>query len=165
MDILLIGVVLLGYILIATAFIGCIIPGLPGPPFAFLALITLYLVDNSIYSSQFLWIMGVITLCVFFLDYLLPILGAKMFKATKQGIWFSIIGMLIGIFFFPPFGMIFGLLMGAILGELIAGKAKDEAIKVGIISFLFSLLAIFVKILLVSVMAFYFTKSVFQYYL
>ncbi len=164
MDILIIGIIILGYLLIITGFVGCIVPGLPGPPFAFLAIIIIYFYDNSTFSSQFLWIMGLITVGVYFLDYLLPIWGAKIFKASKQGIWFSIIGMLIGIFFFPPFGMILGLLIGAIIGELIAGKAKAEAIKVGVISFLFSLLAIFIKIVLVSVMAFYFTKSVVQYY-
>ena len=165
MDLFLIGIVLLGYILLITAFVGCIIPGLPGPPFAFLSLIAIHLFDNSIFSSQFLWTLGLITLGVFFLDYLLPIWGAKMFKATKFGVWFSIIGMIIGIFFFPPFGMILGMLFGAITGELFAGKAKIEAIKVGLISFLFSLFAIIIKIALVGVMAFYFTKSVINLYL
>lgn len=165
MDFLLVGIVLLGYILIITAFVGCIIPGLPGPPFAFLSLIAIYLYNNSTFSSQFLWIIGLVTLGVFFLDYLLPIMGAKMFKATKYGIWFSIIGMLIGIFFFPPFGMILGMLFGAIIGELLAGKAKAEAIKVGIISFIFSIFAILIKIALVGIMAYYFTKSVILLYL
>lgn len=165
MDLLLVGIILLGYVLIITAFIGCIIPGLPGPPFAFLSIIAIYLFDNSTFSSQFLWIIGIITMGVFFLDYLLPIMGAKMFKATKYGIWFSIIGMLIGIFFFPPFGMILGMLFGAIIGELVAGKAKAEAIKVGIISFIFSIFAILIKIALVGIMAYYFTKSVIYLYL
>lgn len=165
MDFLLVGIILLGYILLIAAFVGCIIPGLPGPPFAFLSLIAIYLYDNSTFSSQFLWIIGLITFGVFFLDYLLPIMGAKMFKATKYGIWFSIIGMLIGIFFFPPFGMILGMLFGAIIGELLAGKAKAEAIKVGLISFLFSIFAILIKIAMVGVMAYYFTKSVILLYL
>jgi hypothetical protein len=109
--------------------------------------------------------MGLITGAVYFLDYLLPIFGAKIFKASKQGIWFSIIGMIIGIFFFPPFGVIIGLLLGAIIGELLAGKAKSEAVKVGLISFLFSLLAILIKITLVGIMAYYFTKGIIENYL
>jgi hypothetical protein len=72
--------------------------------------------------------------------------------------------MLIGMFFFPPFGVILGLLLGAIVGELISGKAKEEALKIGFISFLFSLLSIIIKIIFVSTMAFYFTKSIFQNY-
>lgn len=165
MDVLLIGAIILGIGLIILGFVGCLVPALPGPPFAFLSLIILDLAETSIFSSKFLLTMGIITAGVYFLDYILPVFGAKMFKATKQGIWFSIIGMIIGMFFFPPFGMILGLLLGAIIGELIAGKAKLEAVKIGFVSFAFSLLAIIIKIILVSIMAFYFSKAVIQYYI
>ena len=164
MDLLFIGAILLGIILFIIAYIGCIVPALPGPPFAFLALLLLEITESSAFTQGFLITMGLITAGMYLLDYFLPLMGAKMFKASKQGIWFSIIGMIIGLFFFPPFGMIFGLLLGAIIGELIAGKAKAEALKIGIVTFIFSLLAIFLKITLISVMAFYFTKAVFQYY-
>lgn len=155
--------VIAGSILIIIAFIGCIIPGLPGPPFGFLSLILLRLADPTIFTSDFLMTMGAITVGAFLLDYVLPLLGAKMYNASKQGIWFSIIGMLIGIFFFPPFGMILGLLFGAIIGELISGKAKTEALRVGIASFVFSLLAIVIKIILTGVMSYYFVEAVFRY--
>jgi uncharacterized protein YqgC (DUF456 family) len=154
-----------GSILIVVAFVGCIVPGLPGPPFGFLSLILLRLVDPSIFTTDFLITLGVITIAIYLLDYILPLLGAKMYNASKQGIWFSIIGMLIGIFFFPPFGMIFGLLIGAIVGELISGKAKTEAIRVGLASFVFSLLAIVIKIVLTGVMTFYFVDAVVRSFL
>ena len=165
MDALLLGAIIFGIGLIILGFVGCIVPALPGPPFAFLSLILLDFAEPSLFSSKFLLIMGLVTVGVYLLDYILPIFGAKMFKATKQGIWFSIIGMIIGMFFFPPFGMILGLLLGAIIGELIAGKAKLEAVKIGFVSFVFSLLAIIIKIVLVSVIAFYFSKAVIQYYI
>ena len=165
MDFLIILAIIIGSLLILLGFIGCIIPALPGPPLAFLALLILKLSDSSIFTTNFMITMAVITGAVYFFDYLLPIFGAKIFKASKQGIWFSIIGMIIGIFFFPPFGVIIGLLLGAIMGELIAGKAKTEAVKIGIISFLFSLLAILIKITLVGVMSYYFTKGIIEYYL
>jgi len=163
MDFLLIAAIFLGIILLIAAFIGCVVPALPGPPFGFLALLLLKLTETSLFTKDFIIIMGIITGCVYLLDYVLPLLGAKMFKATKQGIWFSVLGMIIGIFFFPPFGIILGLLIGAIIGELIAGKAKTEALKVGFVSFIFSLLAIFIKIALVGVMTFYFTKAIIQF--
>jgi uncharacterized protein YqgC (DUF456 family) len=165
MDLLLIGTIILGTILIILAFIGCIIPALPGPPLAFLALLLLKLTETSVFSTDFIITMALITAAFYFLDYILPIFGAKIFKASKQGIWFSIIGMIVGIFFFPPFGIIIGLLLGAIIGELIAGKAKEEALKIGFVSFMFSLLAILIKIALVGVMAFYFSKAIFEYYI
>jgi len=164
MDIILIIAIIIGIVLLLAAFAGCIFPALPGPPLGYLALVVLKLADTSTFSTKFIVIMGLITAAVYFLDYVLPLLGAKIFKASKQGIWFSIIGMLIGMFFFPPFGVILGLLLGAIVGELISGKAKEEALKIGFISFLFSLLSIIIKIIFVSTMAFYFTKSIFQNY-
>lgn len=164
MDILFLGAIILGFILILLGFIGCIIPALPGPPLAYLALVLLKISDTSTYTSNFLLTLGIITAGAYILDYILPIFGAKMFKATKQGIWFSILGMFIGMFFFPPFGVILGLLIGAIIGELIAGKAKSEAVKIGFVSFAFSLLAIVIKVVLTGVMAFYFLEAVFNYY-
>ncbi len=165
MDLLFIVVTLLGILLIISAFIGCVIPAIPGPPLGYLAIILLKLVDSSTFSSDFLLLLGIITIFIFVLDYLLPIWGAKIYNASKKGIWFSIIGMIIGIFFFPPFGMIIGLLIGAIIGELLSGKAKSEALKVGFASFIFSLLAIFIKIVLVGVIAFYFSTAVFKHFI
>lgn len=165
MDFLLVLSIIIGFLLIILGFIGCIIPALPGPPLAFIALLILKLTESSIFSTDFIVTMAIITAAVYFLDYLLPLFGAKIFKASKQGIWFSIIGMLIGIFFLPPFGVILGLLIGAITGELIAGKGKADAIKIGLVSFLFSLLAILIKITLVGIMSYYFTKAIIEYYI
>ena len=154
--------VIIGFILIFIGFVGCVIPGVPGPPLAYLALLILKFADTSTFSTTFLVIMAILNIAVYFLDSLLPFMGAKSFKASRKGIIFSIIGMLIGMFFFPPFGMMFGLLFGAIIGELLAGKAKTEAIKIGLVSFAFSIFAIIIKIILTGIMAFYFTKAVFQ---
>ena len=164
MDYLFLGVIIIGVLLLIIAFIGCILPGLPGPPISFLALLLLKFFKPSIFTNEFLISMGIITVIAYFLDYFLPVLGAKMYKASNTGIWFSIIGMVIGLFFIPPFGMILGLLIGAIIGELISGKAKEEAIKIGFVSFLFSLLAILIKIILVGIMSFYFVEAVIGYF-
>ncbi len=165
MELLFLAAVIAGVILMLAAFAGCILPAMPGPPLGFLALLIIKLAEPLTFSSNFMLTIAGITIIVFGLDYILPIWGAKMYKATKMGIWFSIIGMIIGIFFFPPFGMILGLFLGAIVGELASGKAKREALKVGFVSFVFSMLAIIIKLALVAVMAFYFTKAVIQYYI
>lgn len=162
MDFNLIIVSILGYLLIVLAFIGCIIPALPGPPLAFLSLLIAKLFIHDSFTSGFLVTFGLITAGVYLLDYILPVFGARAFRATKYGIWGSILGMFIGMFFFPPFGMILGMLFGAIIGELIAGKAKSEAIKIGIVSFIFSLIAILIKIILVGVITFYFSEFIFN---
>jgi uncharacterized protein YqgC (DUF456 family) len=45
--------------------------------------------------------------------------------------WSSVIGMFVGRFLFPPWGMFFGALFGAIVGELLAGKERQQAFRAG----------------------------------
>jgi hypothetical protein len=69
--------------------------------------------------------------------------------------------MLVGIIFFPPFGIIFGLLIGAFLGELIAGKDQSQALRAGFATFLGSLTSMVVKLTLSIVMTIYFFINIF----
>lgn len=134
---------------------GCIIPALPGPPLNFISLLLLKIINPESLSWIFILIWAIIVIIVTVLDYLLPILGAKKFNASKQGIWGSVIGMLIGIYFFPPLGMILGLLIGAAAGELIAGKQNSQALKVGLVTFVSSLIMTFVKLIVSGIITFY----------
>ena len=59
------------------------------------------------------------------LDNVLPVLTARKWGAGKGGIWGSLIGMLAGMFLFPPFGAILGTFAGVVLGELLFGKKTD----------------------------------------
>ena len=160
MDVLSIILVLLGIGLTVFGIVGCIVPGLPGPPLNYLALILVQIINHDAFTSKFLIWFGVITVVVYLLDYILPILGAKLYNASKYGIWGSIIGMIAGIFFFPPYGLIFGVLFGAIIGELLAGKNHSEALKVGFTSFVASMLVMVIKLAFSLTLTFYFFKSV-----
>ena len=135
---------------------GCIVPALPGPPLNYLALFLIKLAFPDSVSWIILIIFGVITLAITILDYLLPIWGAKVYKASKYGIWGSIIGMIVGIFFFPPWGMIVGILFGAVCGELLAGKKSSEAFNIGIVTFIASTIMIIAKLIISGIMTFYF---------
>lgn len=86
----------------------------------------------------------------------MPIWGAKVYKASKYGIWGSVIGMIIGLFFFPPWGMIIGILVGAVFGELLAGKKGSDAFKVGAVTFIASIIMIIAKLIISGIMTFYF---------
>lgn len=129
---------------------------MPGPPLNLLALLLLKIFIPESISWTIIIIFALLTIAVTILDYLLPIWGAKIYKASNYGIWGSIFGMVLGMIFFPPWGMILGLLIGAVIGELIAGKKKSEAVKVGFVTFIASLIMIIAKLFLSGIMTFYF---------
>ena len=155
--------IIIGIIIALIGIIGCIIPAVPGPPLNFLALVILELGIYTGYSTEFYLFWAAVTLLVTVLDYALPIMGAKVYKASGFGIWGSVIGMIIGIIFFPPFGMIIGLFFGAVIGELLAGKEEWQALKVGSATFLASMFMILIKLAASGVMTYYFVKASVEY--
>ena len=155
--------IIIGLLIAFVGLIGCVIPAIPGPLLNFLALVILELAIDDAFTSDFFILWGIITIVVTVLDYVLPIMGAKVYKASGFGIWGSIIGMILGILFFPPFGMILGLFVGAVLGELIAGKEEWQALKVGTVTFVASMLMILAKLAVSGIMTFYFIKRTIEY--
>lgn len=133
-------------ILSIIGLIGCVLPALPGPPLNFLGVLIVYFYYSNSISTLLLLVLLSLTIIVFGLDYILPLLGAKLFDASKRGIYGGIIGLIAGLLLFPPFGMIIGLLLGTIIGELTSGKENIEALKVGFVSFLFSILVMIIKL-------------------
>ncbi len=149
--------IVIGLILNIIGIIGVILPALPGIVLNYIALILLYIAKGEVgFSLRILIVFGILTLLVTLLDYILPLLGARKYGASRIGVWGAVIGMLVGIIFFPPFGIIFGLLIGAFLGELIAGKEQSQALRAGFATFLGSLTSMVVKLLLAIVMTVYF---------
>ena len=142
MDVLLI---ILAIILALVGIVGAIIPGLPGPPLGFAALLLLHFTKEFSYSDNFLIITGIIAAVITILDYYVPIWGTKKFGGTKAGVRGSIIGLVIGIFVLPIFGIVlgpfglFGILLGpfigALIGERMAGTNDKDAMRSAIGSF------------------------------
>jgi uncharacterized protein YqgC (DUF456 family) len=154
--------IILAFICVIVGIIGCIVPGIAGPPFSYASLILLSIAKRwHPFSAKFLIIMAAITVFVTGLDYLLPAVGAKKYGASKLGFWGAIIGMILGILFFPPLGMIIGAFLGAIVGELLKGKQSYEALKAGWGVFVGILLAVLLKLIATGVMTFYFIKALF----
>lgn len=154
--------IIIGFILLLVGFIGCVIPGIVGPPFSFLALILLSVAKRwEPFSPAFLLIMAALTIAVTVLDYVVPAAGARKFGASKFGIWGAIIGMLIGLIFAPPLGMIIGAFVGAVVGELMVGKQSLDALKAGWGVFVGVMLGILLKLIASGIMTFYFIKALF----
>ncbi|NIM89801.1 MAG: DUF456 family protein [Candidatus Aminicenantes bacterium] len=154
--------IIIGFIFIIVGLIGCIVPGVPGPPFSFLALVLMSVAKGwEPFSLNFLIIMALITIVVTALDYVVPAAGAKKFGASRYGFWGAVIGMLVGIIFFPPLGMIIGAFLGAIIGEMVVGKTSPEALKAGWGVFVGIMFGMIIKLIASGVMTFYFIKALF----
>lgn len=151
-----------GIILNIIGIIGVIIPALPGVTLNYLALILLYInKGEEVVSLSTIIMFGLLTFLVALLDYILPLAGAKRSGASRTGIIFAALGMLIGLLFFPPLGIFFGLLIGAFLGELIAGKTELQALKAGVVTFLGILTSMVIKLMLAVVMSVYYIWHLF----
>ena len=82
MDIFLI---ILGSICLLVGLIGCIVPMLPGPPIAYVALVLLQLTDKVTFTplQLFFWLLLVVVIQI--LDYFVPMFGVKRFGGTGWG--------------------------------------------------------------------------------
>jgi uncharacterized protein len=158
MDYLLIG---LGILFIVGGILGCVLPLLPGPPLSYIGLLLLHFTEKHHFSTQFLLIWAVVTIIVYLLDYAIPVWGTKRFGGSRRGMWGSVIGLVVGLFFFPPFGIIVGPFLGAVVGELTAGKNSGAALRSGFGSFIGFLLGTLMKLIASGLMAWHFGRELF----
>ena len=117
------------WLIIAVSAVGSILPVIPGPPIAYGAFVLMDWATGWSYSGwdHALAIFAITAVTV--LDYIVPAMGAKKFGADKLGVRMSMVGMLVGLIWFPPFGLFLGGAIGALVGELMAGKREGPAIK------------------------------------
>jgi len=154
--------IIFGVVSLIIGLAGCIIPGIAGPPFSFLALIFLSAAKKwEPFSTRFLVVMAFLTLLVTAFDYIFPAVGARKFGASRLGFWGAVCGLFLGLIWFPPFGMILGAFAGAFLGEIMAGKKDYQALKAGWGVFIGVMLATLMKLILSGVMTFYFFTALF----
>jgi len=148
--------IILGIFFIISGIAGGILPILPGPPLSYIGLLLLHFTDKHQFSTRFLITWGIITTVVYILDYIIPAWGTKKFGGSRRGVWGSIIGLILGMFFFPPFGIIIGPFAGAVIAELSSGQDRAAAIKAGFGSFIGFLLGTMLKLIVSGIMAWYF---------
>lgn len=151
--------IILSGILMFVGIIGCLLPALPGPPLNYIGLLLLQFQEEPPFTARFMWIWLVITLIVLALDYLVPVYGTKRFGGSKYGIWGTVIGVVLGIFIFPPFGIIIMPLLGALIGEFMTGKRSKMAMKAAMGSFIGFLAGTLIKLVASVGMTYYYIMS------
>jgi len=78
------------------------------------------------------WELGILALIMligFMVDYFSGIVGAKYGGAAQKSMLFGILGMIIGIMIFPPFGGLVGVFIGILLSEIINHGNGERAFK------------------------------------
>jgi uncharacterized protein len=142
-------VLLLG---LGVALLGVVLPGLPAVPFALLgAVLAAWMTGfERIDVNLLIWV-AVLTALAQGVDLLGTWFGSKVFGARRPGLYGGLIGALVGIVVFPPWGLLLGALGGAVVAELATGRAPDEAFGAGVGALIGTLTGVVGKVVIVIV--------------
>ena len=154
--------VILAFLFGLIGLLGTVVPILPGPPFTYIGLLFMHWSKYTEYTSGFLLLFLVLTIVVTFIDNVLPVWLTQKYGGSKYATRGSLAGLIVGMIFFPPWGMILGSFLGAFTGELIYDKRNtSKALKVGMASFTAFIFGTGAKLTLSVVMLYYMIKPLF----
>jgi len=154
--------VILAFVLLLAGILGAVLPVLPGPPLSYIGLLLLQWSGYGAFSLSFLLIWAGITAAVTVMDNILPPLLTKKFGGSRLASVGSFLGLLVGIFLFPPWGMIVGPFLGAFMGELIQNRANGaRALVVALGAFLAFIVGAGAKLIVSGLMIYYAVKALF----
>lgn len=140
---------------------GAILPAMPGAPLSFIGLLLLLPCGADI-SNTSLWVSGIFLLVVSILDYVAPIWLTDLSGGSKEATRGSMIGLVVGLFAFPPIGLILGPFIGAFIGEMMANSTTGKAFKVALMSFVGFVLTTGIKIIYGGILLFMIIKETFK---
>ncbi len=135
-----------GILLVMLGVVGSFLPVLPGPLTGWFGLWALHATNAVPDNWRFLSITLAVAIAIFLLDYVIPLLGTKKFGGTKSGMIGTTIGLILGVLFFPPFGIIIGPFIGAFAGEMSQNKDSKKAFRAALGSFIGFLTGTFLKL-------------------
>lgn len=154
-------ILVVGGILVVAGVFGSILPFLPGPPLSYLGLLLLQVSSRQPLSLALLITYGCITILVAAIDYIIPAYTTKKYQGSKYGVRGSAAGLIAGLLFFPPFGVIIGPPTGAFLGELLSGKRLHRALKSATGSLVGLFAGTTIKLIITLLMAYHFFANLF----
>ncbi|MEW5785929.1 MAG: DUF456 domain-containing protein [Bacillota bacterium] len=141
--------------------LGSILPVLPGAPLIWLGmLIYAFAVGFNELNTLFFIIQGALALAVIGADYLATAMGSRRFGGSKAALWGAMLGLFVGLFFFP-IGLIAGPFLGAVLADLIFSRKIEQAVRSGLGASLGFWLGIPVKLALEAAMIIWFFVRIF----
>ena len=148
--------VILAFVLLAAGILGVILPILPGPTLSFAGLLVLRFSGYGKFSTVFLVIWALIAIFVTVMDYILPSIMTKRFGGSRAASIGAFLGLLVGVFFFAPWGLIIGPFLGALAGELIFQRSTcAKALKAALGAFLAFIVGSGIKLTACSLMLYF----------
>ena len=165
------------FLFLLVGLLGSVVPALPGPPLSYAGLLLLQWSGYGGFNSAFLWLWAGITIAVSVMDNFLPAWMTKRFGGSRMAVIGSVLGLLAGMFFFAPLGLIIGPFLGALAGELINIKVKEinstaldatdgnsagavKALKAALGAFLAFIVGTGAKLIIGALMIYYAVKAV-----
>ena len=155
--------VILSVFLMLLGIIGSFLPVLPGPLTSWFGLLVLHLTDAVPMNWTFLIITLFFALAIWLLDYIIPAMGTKKFGGSKAGMIGTTLGLIIGLIFLGPFGIIVGPFAGAYIGELLNKSDSKTALKAAFGSFLGFLTSTFINFIVAVIYLGLFIGKVWEY--
>ena len=154
-------IILVALLLAFVGLIGSVLPALPGPPLGYAGMLLLHFGLGDVFSNGLLLVFGGLTIVAVALDFVLPLIGAKVYGASRHGIIGSTVGMLVGLLLFNVIGMFAGMFIGAVTGEYLAGQKTRQALRSGWASFAGSMAAMGMKLALCIAITFEIIVNIF----
>ncbi len=143
---------IIGFLVALLGIIGSFLPVLPGPLTSWVGLLLLHLTSVIPLNWTFLGITLAIALLIWIIDYFIPAMGTKKFGGSRYGVIGTMVGLIIGLIFLGPFGILIGPFAGAYIGEMLNdSKDSGKALKAAFGSFIGFLTSAFLKFIAATV--------------
>jgi len=150
---------IIAVILALVGLVGSVLPVLPGPTLSWIGWLLLFFIPGEDISLTSVIVWGVVLVIVSLLDNFGSTWLTSRMGGSKWGTRGCFIGMLIGLFCFPPAGLIVGPFVGAFVGELIGHATTGRAFKVALVSFVAFLLTTGLKLIYSGVLLFLIARA------
>lgn len=142
----------LSIVLILAGLAGTVLPALPGTALVLGGIVLGAWVDNfTRVGVVTLAVIAAIAVLAWVLDYVAGLLGAQRAGASRQALIGAALGTVVGLFM-GLVGVLFMPLVGAAMGEYIARKDQQQALKVGVSTWLGIMAGLLAKVVLAFVM-------------
>ena len=150
-------------ILCIVAIAGSVLPWLPWPQLAYVAILLAQFLMNKPFSRRFVIIRWIIIIILIIIDYYLPILWTKKFWWSKWWNWWCIIWIITWTFIWP-IGLILWPFAWALVWEYLHKRHIQKSIKPAFWAFIGFLSSIWLKLIVSIILFIYFCIGCYNHF-